>query len=414
MYAFKVMIHPNNKQATKIRRTMNKCIECNIIVYDYLVGFLKRKEKFPKCKDVRKWFTIQKKIYDDKTIESRKGLTNKEIREKHLDVLFYDVSNDALKQTIKDLYKSFVRYFKNEAAFPVKKTYKDSHKSFYIDPLKIEFTDSKVKLEKIANNQKPNRQILNYISLAEKNRIPTNCKYYNPRVIYYKNNFYITVGVDNEYAPKKEIPPLTDDIIGIDVNISEIVTSDNDHFKSVTKEKEYIKAKKRLRRASRKLSRKYESSKKLKKELKDSKNYIKQKKIKNRYINRKVNLKEAHDVDIVEYLASKRPTQISIEDLNIKAMQNSEKDDNKYIRRGIQNNGWRKLVKRLENKCNKYGIKLYKIDRWYPSSKKCHLCGNIKKDLKLSERTYICPCCKLKINRDLNAAINIKNYSTII
>jgi hypothetical protein len=71
-----------------------------------------------------------------------------------LDTLFYDVSNDALKQTIKDTYNSFIRYFKKLSKYPVKKKYSDRHKSFYVDPYKIAITVNKVRLEKIANNQK--------------------------------------------------------------------------------------------------------------------------------------------------------------------------------------------------------------------------------------------------------------------
>ena len=112
MYTYKVMIHPNNKQETKIRRTLNKCIECNNIIYDYLNSFVKNKETFPKCSDVRKWFTIQKTIRDNEVISKREGMTKKEMIENHLDTLFYDVSNDALKQEIKDTYNSFIRFFK--------------------------------------------------------------------------------------------------------------------------------------------------------------------------------------------------------------------------------------------------------------------------------------------------------------
>ena len=195
MYTYKVRLHPNNKQATKIRRTLNKCIECQNIVYDYLDSFVKSKINIPSCSDVRKWFTIQKRIYDEKTIELRKNKTKEQIIEEHLDTLFYDVSNDALKQMVKDTYNSFVRYFKKLGSYPVRKSYKDKKKSFYMDPFKIEFTDRKVKLEKITNNQKANRQVLNYICLAEKNRIPQNVSYYNPRVSYDGEYFYITVGV---------------------------------------------------------------------------------------------------------------------------------------------------------------------------------------------------------------------------
>ena len=81
MYTYKVMIHPNNKQATKIRRTLNKCIECQNIVYDFLDSFIKSNTNIPSCGDVRKWFTVQKRIYDSRVIELRKGKTKKQIIE---------------------------------------------------------------------------------------------------------------------------------------------------------------------------------------------------------------------------------------------------------------------------------------------------------------------------------------------
>ena len=111
MYTFKVMIHPNNKQRTKILRTLNKCIECQNIVFDYLDSFVKDKKQLPSCEDVRKWFTTIKKQKDDEVILKRVNMTKKEMIKNHLDTLFYDVSNDALKQTIKDTYNSFIRIF---------------------------------------------------------------------------------------------------------------------------------------------------------------------------------------------------------------------------------------------------------------------------------------------------------------
>ena len=219
MYTYKVMIHPNNKQATKIRRTLNKCIECQNIVYDYLDSFIKNNEKPPSCSDVRKWFTNQKRLKDNEVINERINMTKKEMISNHLDTLFYDISNDALKQMVKDTYNSFLRFFKKLSKYPVRKSYYDKHKSFYVDPYKIEFTDKKVKLEKIANNLKTNRQVLNYISLAEKNRIPIDAKYYNPRVVFDGDRFYIVVAVDDEYAPKKKLKEKIDEVIGIDLNV---------------------------------------------------------------------------------------------------------------------------------------------------------------------------------------------------
>ena len=243
MYTYKVRIHPNNKQATKIKRTLNKCIKCQNIVYDYLDSFVKSKTNIPSIGEVRKWFTVQKRIYDDKVIEARIGKTKKQMIEEHLDILFYDVSNDALKQTVKDTYNSFLRYFKKLGQYPVRKSYKDKKKSFYVDPYKIEFTDRKVRLEKIANNQKTNRQVLNYVSLAEKDRIPTNVTYYNPRVSYDGEHFYITVGVGDEHAPKKKRKESDGRVIGIDLNNAEIVTSENVVYRQATKTKTYKKIK---------------------------------------------------------------------------------------------------------------------------------------------------------------------------
>ena len=88
-----------------------------------------------------------------------------------------------------------------------------------------------------------------------------------------------------------------------------------------------------------------------------------------------------------------------------------ESKDNKYIRKGIQQNPFRKLLKTLEDRCNNYGIKIIKVDRYYASSKTCNKCNYKKKDLKLGDRIFICPNCGLKINRDYNAALNIKKYA---
>ena len=169
---------------------------------------------------------------------------------------------------------------------------------------KIRFTDKKVRLEKIANNQKKNRQVLNLVNMAECNRIPANVSYYNPRVVLEGDRFYIVVSVDDEYAPKKKITT-TDSIIGIDLNIKAVVTSDNDVYKSVTVNKRYRKALKKEKRAQRKLSRKYLEAKALKKSLKESKNYIKQRKIKTKYTRRLRYLEESYIDYVITSLKNK-------------------------------------------------------------------------------------------------------------
>ena len=405
MYTYKVVIHPNNKQRTKILNTMNKCIECQNIVFDILNAYIKRKEKLPKCSEIRKLFTNIKKEKDTETINNRVGLTKKEQREKHLDVLFYDVSNDALKQTVKDTYNAFVRFFKKESKYPNRKTYKDNHKSFYVDPYKIRFTDSKVKLEKISNNQKENRTVLNYVSLAERKRIPTSVKYYNPRVVYDGYRFYIVVSVDDIHAPIKQKKELEDKTIGIDLNISSIVTSENKVYVSINKEKKVKKATRALKRMQRKASRKYEIAKKEKRKLRECKNFIKNKKAIRRKQERLNNLRSDYINNVINDILTEPPKVIVVEALDVKHMQ-----QNKKISSLIQISSFRKFISKLKERCEKHNIEVKEADRYYPSSKMCSKCKNIKDKLLLSERVYKCSICNSKINRDLNAAINLANY----
>lgn len=415
MRTYKVMIHPNNKQATKIRKTLNKCIECQNIVYDYLDSFLTKGDKIPSCSDVRKWFTIQKRLKDEETINERINMTKKEMISNHLDTLFYDISNDALKQMVKDTYNSFVRFFKKLGKYPVRKSYKDRKKSFYVDPYKIDFTDKKVRLEKISNNQKPNRQVLNYINMAEKNRIPLGVKYYNPRVSYDGTNFFITVGVDDEYTPVKIRNKVDDRVIGIDLNNGKIVTSDNISYPQPTRDSSYQKTKKRKKRLQRALSRKYlVCNPESKKGFKLSKNYKKNKLLVIKLDKRLRNIKEQKHNQIISHILSKPPKIIVLEDLHIKEM--SKRDsrmektyEEKQASKNITEASMRKFRMMLSNRAIKHGVNIIIANQYYPSSQKCSICGNLK-EMKVDKRIYKCEQCGLIIDRDLNAAINLANY----
>ena len=415
MYTFKVRIHPNNKQATKIRRTLNKCIECQNIVYDYLDSFLTKGDKIPSCSDVRKWFTIQKRLKDNEVINKRINMTKKEMISNHLDTLFYDISNDALKQMVKDTYNSFVRYFKKLSKYPNRKSYKDKHKTFYVDPYKIGFTDKKVRLEKIANNQKSNRQVLNWVNMAETNRIPLNVKYYNPRVVYDGNNFYIVVGVEETITNRIKSD---NRIIGIDLNNAEIVTSENKRYNQVTKTKKYKKILKRKKRLQRSLSRKYlVSNPENKKRVQLSKNYRKNKSLIIKIDKRLRNLKEHRHNEIINDILSKPPKIIVLEDLYVKEMASKEnrKDKDckeKLASKNITEASMRKFRTMLINRINKYETAIVIADKYYASSQTCSCCGN-KQQMKVDKRIYKCNKCGLILDRDLNAAINLANYINI-
>ena len=415
MRTYKVMIHPNNKQATKIRKTLNKCIECQNIIHDYLDAFLTKGEKIPSCSDVRKWFTNQKKLKDEETINKRINMTKKEMISNHLDTLFYDISNDALKQMVKDTYNSFVRYFKKLSKYPNRKSYKDKHKSFYVDPYKIGFTDKKVRLEKIANNQKSNRQVLNWVNMAETNRIPLNVKYYNPRVVYDGNNFYIVVGVEETITNRIKSD---NRVIGIDLNNAEIVTSENIRYNQVTKSKQYKKILKRKKRLQRSLSRKYlVCNPENKKRFKLSKNYRKNKSLIIKIDKRLRNLKEHRHNEIINDILTKPPKIIVLEDLYVKEMASKEnrKDKDykeKLASKNITEASMRKFRTMLINRINKYETAIVIADKYYASSQTCSCCGN-KQKMKVDKRIYRCNKCGLILDRDLNAAINLANYIDI-
>ena len=415
MYTYKVMIHPNNKQETKIRRTLNKVIECQIEVFNYLHSFIKNKQRIPNIKDVRKWFTSLKSILDEKRKALRQNMTKRQMRENNLDTLFYDVSNDSLKQGVKDVYNSFVRYFKKESEYPVCKDYKNNRKSFYVDPYKIKFIENKVKLEKIANNQKKNRLVLNWVKLAEKERIPFSdgVKYYNPRVVLDKDRLYIVVSVDDEYRPKKKKAIITKDALGLDMNISNITTSDNTKYDTVTTSKKYNKLEKELNEINRKLSLRYENNKNDKTTL-YTRNFYKLKKRK-QLLHFKLNcLTESHITDVINDIKFKGYQTVVIEDLNVKEMKEAYRKEKekelKYLSRYLQKNPFSKFLKTLEYRLTNYGIKVVKANRYFPSSKKCSKCGNIKKTLTLATRVYRCSECGLELDRDYNASINLSNY----
>ena len=83
---------------------------------------------------------------------------------------------------------------------------------------------------------------------------------------------------------------------------------------------------------------------------------------------------------------------------------------NKHLSKAISEQCFYKFIEQMRYKCEMYGIEFIQVDRFYPSSKTCSNCGCIKKDLKLSDRTYKCNECGLEIDRDFNAAINLERY----
>lgn len=100
-----------------------------------------------------------------------------------------------------------------------------------------------------------------------------------------------------------------------------------------------------------------------------------------------------------------KPSRIVLEDLSITGLMR-----NKHLSKSVASSKWYEFRRQIEYKAELYGIEVVIADRFYPSSKTCHKCGNIKKDLKLSDRIYRCDCCGNVIDRDINASINLARY----
>lgn len=98
-----------------------------------------------------------------------------------------------------------------------------------------------------------------------------------------------------------------------------------------------------------------------------------------------------------------KPSYITIEDLNVLGMMK-----NRHLSKAVASQKFYEFRTKLEAKCKELGMELRMVDRWYPSSKLCHACGCVKRDLNLSDREYICKC-GYRADRDYNASLNLRD-----
>ena len=235
------MLIPNNKQKTKLFQYANAAR----FAYNWAIGReqenYKNGSKFISDGELRKEFTQLKKT--DEFVWLNK------------------ISNNVTKQAIKDACEAYRNFFKGYAKFPRFKSKKHSNPKFYQDNVKIQFTDTHVKVEGFATSKKKNKQKINWIRLAEHGRIPTeNVKYMNPRFKYDGLNWWVTVGI--EYEDFDSIP--TNEGVGIDLGIKDLaICSDGNKYQNINKTQRVKRLEKRKRRLQRSISRRYEKNKKI-------------------------------------------------------------------------------------------------------------------------------------------------------
>lgn len=379
--SIKVMLLPNNKQKTKLFQYANTAR----FAYNWAISReqenYKSGGKFISDNDLRKEFTQLKKQDDYKWLNN--------------------ISNNVTKQAIKDACNSYKRFFKGQSKFPKFKSRKKSTPSFYQDNIKIKFSETHVKVEGFSVSKKQNKQKLNWIKLAERNRIPMDSKYTNPRITFDGLNWWISVGI--EYEGITTLP--SNDGVGIDLGIKDLaICSDGNTYKNINKTSKVKKLKKKQRRLQRKISRKYLKNKKGECYCKTS-NIIKSEKELLKVNKRLTNIRHNYIHQTTSEIINRKPMFIVLEDLNVKGMMK-----NKHLSRAIQEQCLYEFNRQIQYKSSWNNIKFIKADRYFPSSKLCSVCGCINKNLKLSDRTYICPDCSNIIDRDYQAALNLKQY----
>ena len=378
--SIKVRLNPNNKQLTKLFQYAG----CDRFAYNWAISReqdnYKQGNKFLSDSELRKEFTQLKKQSEYQWLN--------------------EVSNNVTKQAIKDACNTYKRFFKGQCKYPEFKSKKHSTPSFYQDNIKIQFTDTHVKVESFSMSKKQNKQKLNWIKLCEKGRIPTDCKYINPRFTYDGLYWYVSVGIevnDNTTLPSNEG-------IGIDLGIKDLaICSDGNTYKNINKTQTVKKLEKKKRRLQRSISRKYEENKKGASYCKTS-NIIKSEKELLKLNHRLTNIRQNYLHQTSAKIVKREPSFICIEDLNVSGMMK-----NKHLSKAVQQQGFYEFRRQIEYKTMWNNIPVVIADRFFPSSKLCSCCGSIKKDLKLSDRIYKCECGNI-IDRDYQAALNLKQY----
>ena len=327
--SIKVMLIPNNKQKTKLFKYANTAR----FAYNWAIAReqenYKDGGKFISDGDLRKEFTQLKKTDRYEWLNG--------------------ISNNVTKQAIKDACNTYKRFFKGLCRHPKFKSKKFTTPSFYQDTAQIKFTSTHVKVEGFSSSKKRNKQRLNWIKLAEKDRIPTDAKYLNPRINFDGLNWWISVSI--EYPDS--IEENSNEGIGIDLGIKDLaICSDGNIYKNINKTQKIRKLEKKKRRLQRSISRKYEKNKKGTSYCKTC-NIIKGEKELLKLNHKLTNIRQNHLHQTTTDIIKRKPSFVVLEDLNVKGMMK-----NRHLSKAVQQQKFYELRRQMEYKCEWNGIKV--------------------------------------------------------
>lgn len=301
------------------------------------------------------------------------------------------VSSKAVKKSITNADAAFKKFFKKQANYPKFKKKNKSDPAMYFVNAGLHVERHRIKIPTIG-----------WVKLKEFGYIPTQGKFISGTITQKAGRYYVSVLM--ETAPP-ELNSSSSPGLGIDIGVKNLaVVSDGHVFENINKSSRIKNLEKKLRREQRRLSRKYESSKKSKKGNATRQNIQKQR-LKIARIHHQLNcIRTDYENKVINTLVRTKPAYIALEDLNVSGMMK-----NRHLSKAIANQRFTQFRAKLMTKAKMFGIEIRLVDRWYASSKTCHNCGYVHQTLKLSDRTYVCPCCKFVIDRDMNAAMNIRD-----
>ena len=377
--SFKTEINPTEEQKARIRRTIGTCR----YVYNFYLGHNKalhdNGEKFMTGKDFSLW------------------LNNEYIPDNPDKTWIREVYSKAVKKSIEDGCTAFTRFFKHQSDFPkFKKKGKSDVKMYFVrnNPKDCQCERHRLKIS-----------TLGWVRIKEKGYIPTTKDGYMIRsgtVSVKAGRFYVSVLVE---IPDINIDNNSNEGIGIDLGLKDFaIVSNGKTYRNINKSAGLKKLEKQLIREQRSLSRKYEN---LKKGESTQRANIQKQKLKVQKLHHKMdNIRTDYINKTIAEIVKTKPSYITIEDLNVKGMMK-----NRCLSKAVASQKFYEFRTRLKAKCDENGIELRVADRFYPSSKTCHHCGSVKKNLKLSDRIYRCECGYVA-DRDFNAALNLKDAKT--
>ncbi|ETZ30558.1 IS605 OrfB family transposase [Fusobacterium nucleatum 13_3C] len=305
-----------------------------------------------------------------------------------------DVSSKSVKQAMTYGEKAFKRFFKGLSSFPIfKKKGRNELGAYFVKNNKkdFEFYRHKIKIP-----------TLKFVRVKEYGYIPKNTNIKSGTITKIANRYFLSLIIEVKDIVKTENTSTKG--LGIDLGIKDTaICSDGMVFKNINKTKKVKKLKKKLKREQRKMSRSYEYSKSKKIKLQELKNFNK-KKLKVQKIFYRLNcIRDDYNNKMVNEITRAKLKYITIEDLKVSNM-----IKNRHLSKAIQEQNFYSIRTKLINKCKERNVELRLVDTFYPSSKICSCCGNIKKDLKLNDRNYKCYNCGIEIDRDYNASINLE------